>query len=39
MLNDRTKPGEVLHKSGLDLLTVLNRRDVELHAPHPLVQQ
>jgi hypothetical protein len=26
MLNDTTKPGEVLHKGGLDLLTLLNRR-------------
>jgi hypothetical protein len=32
MLNDTTKPGEVLHKGGLDLLTLLHRRDVELHA-------
>jgi hypothetical protein len=32
MLNDTTKPGEVLNKGGLDLLTLLHRRDVELHA-------
>src|SRR5436190_15961155 len=32
MLNDTTKPGEVPHKGGLDLLTLLHRRDVELHA-------
>jgi hypothetical protein len=32
MLNDTTKPGEVLHKGGFDLLTLLHRRDVELHA-------
>jgi hypothetical protein len=32
MLNDTTKPGEVLHKGGLDLLTLLHRRVVELHA-------
>jgi hypothetical protein len=32
MLNDTTKRGEVLQKGGLDLVTLLNRRGVELHA-------
>ena len=32
MLNDTTKPAEVLHKGGFDLLTLLHRRDVELQA-------